>query len=100
MVEMEEILTWVIYFFIGSSIVSMVRVVIGPSAVDRMIGLNLVSAQILALLVLIAVREARSVYLDVALVYDIFGFVGILAITRYFSGRRRDLEGAKGEEES
>jgi multicomponent Na+:H+ antiporter subunit F len=48
-----------------------------------MIALNIVASQILALLVLIAVSEARSVYLDVALVYDIFGFVGVLAITRY-----------------
>jgi multicomponent Na+:H+ antiporter subunit F len=39
------------------------------------------------LLVLVAVSEMRSVYLDVALVYDIFGFVGILAITRYVHSR-------------
>ena len=45
--------------------------------------------EVLGLLVLIAVREARSVYLDVALVYDIFGFVGLLAITRYLAERRR-----------
>jgi multicomponent Na+:H+ antiporter subunit F len=49
----------------------------------------MVSAQVLALLVLIAVREGRSIYLDVALVYDIFGFVGLLAITRYLARRER-----------
>jgi multicomponent Na+:H+ antiporter subunit F len=75
------------YFLVGSSVVSMVRVLAGPTTVDRMIGLNMVSAQILALLVLIAVREQRPIYLDVALVYDIFGFVGLLAVTRYFAGR-------------
>lgn len=72
-----------IYFFLASSVVGMVRTLIGPTVVDRMIGLNIVASQILALLVLVAVSEARSVYLDVALVYDIFGFVGILAITRF-----------------
>ena len=72
-----------IYFFLASSVVGMARTLIGPTVVDRMIGLNIVASQILALLVLVAVSEARSVYLDVALVYDIFGFVGILAITRY-----------------
>lgn len=90
---MDQILEYVIYFFVGSSIVSMIRVVLGPSVVDRMIGLNMVAAQILALLVLIAVHEGRSIYLDVALVYDIFGFVGVLAMTRYFVGRaKRDKE--------
>lgn len=79
-----RILTWAVWFFLGSSLVSLVRVVWGPSTTDRMIGLNMVSAQILAVLVLIAVREGRSSYLDVALVYDIFGFIGILALARYF----------------
>ena len=61
----------------------MYRIVVGPSSADRLIGLNLVSAQILAVFVLIATKENLAVYLDVALVYDIFGFVGLLAITRY-----------------
>jgi multicomponent Na+:H+ antiporter subunit F len=79
------IFSWdvMVYFFIGSIIISMIRIVIGPSLVDRLIGLNLVSAQILAIFVLIAVKENRAVYLDVAMVYAIFGFVGMLAITRY-----------------
>ncbi|NBB90758.1 MAG: pH regulation protein F [Spirochaetes bacterium] len=80
---MDVMLRFMIYFFLASSVVGMVRTLIGPTVVDRMIGLNIVASQILALLVLVAVSEARSVYLDVALVYDIFGFVGILAIARY-----------------
>ena len=79
------------YAFIGTVVISMVRVVVGPTLVDRMIGLNLVAAQVLALLVLIAVEEGLTIYLDVALVYDIFGFIGLLAITRYFSHRREGL---------
>lgn len=86
---MDQIILYGIYFLLGSCIVSMIRVVSGPSVVDRMIGLNLVSAQILALLVLVALREGRTIYLDVALVYDIFGFIGLLAMTRYLAGRRK-----------
>lgn len=79
------LLSWdlMVYFFLGTTVFSMVRIVIGPSAADRLIGLNLVAAQVLAILVLIATKENQSIYLDVALVYDIFGFVGLLAITRY-----------------
>ena len=86
---MAVVLQYLVYFLIGSSVVSMIRIVIGPSVVDRMIGLSMVSAQILALLVVISVQAGRSIYLDVALVYDIFGFVGLLAITRYFTRERR-----------
>ena len=74
-----------VFFFVGSSVISLARVVIGPSVVDRMIGLNMTTAGVLAVLVLIAVRQNLPVYLDVALVYDIFGFIGLLAITKYFS---------------
>lgn len=79
------ILSWdiMVYFFLGSTVFSMIRLIIGPSTADRLISLNLISAQILAIFVLIAAKENLAVYLDVALVYDIFGFVGILAITRY-----------------
>jgi len=84
-------LLWVIRFMVVSLVVSMVRVVIGPTVADRMIGLNLVAAQTLGLLVLISVSMERSVYLDVALVYDIFGFLGILVMARYFSEKKGEL---------
>ena len=82
---MQQIIEYVIYFFLGMTLIGILRVLIGPTTADRMTGLNLVSAQVLALLVLFAVREGRSTYLDVALVYDIFGFIGILAMARYFT---------------
>ncbi|MBD3369011.1 pH regulation protein F [Candidatus Fermentibacteria bacterium] len=84
-------LVYAMYFLVISILVSMARVVIGPTVADRMVGLNLVTAQTLALLVVISVSKERLILLDVALVYDIFGFVGILVMTRYFSGRRGEL---------
>ena len=86
------LLSWdvMVYFFIGMTIFSMYRIVVGPTPADRLIGLNLVSAQILAILVIIATKENLSVYLDVALVYDIFGFVGMLAITRYLLHKKKE----------
>ncbi|MFW6215351.1 MAG: monovalent cation/H+ antiporter complex subunit F [Alkalispirochaetaceae bacterium] len=79
------------YLLIATTVIAMVRVVIGPTLVDRMIGLNTVAALVLALLVLVAVEEGLTLYLDVALVYDIFGFIGLLAITRYFTDREEEL---------
>lgn len=82
-----QVITWAIWFFVGSALVSMVRVIVGPSLADRMTAINVVSAQVLVVIVLIAVRDGRSSYLDVALVYDIFGFIGILTMARYFARR-------------
>lgn len=88
---MTAIIDAMIYFFVGTTVVGIIRVLIGPTTADRMTGLNLVSAQILAVLVLYAVREGRAAYLDVALVYDIFGFIGILAMARYFTKRANQV---------
>ncbi|HSV93516.1 MAG TPA: monovalent cation/H+ antiporter complex subunit F [Desulfobacterales bacterium] len=74
-------------FFLVSSLAGLYRVLRGPSSADRLVGLNLVAAQVLAILVVVAVDERRDIYLDVALVYDIFGFVGVLAIARYLGAR-------------
>lgn len=82
-----NLLDLVLLFFLVVVGVSLLRVVWGPSTVDRMIGLNMMGSIILAMLVLFAVKEQRAIYLDVALVYGIFGFIGLLAITRYFAGR-------------
>ncbi len=78
----------VIYIFLASGALSLVRIIIGPTTADRLIGLNVVASQILAILVLFAVKEDLHVYLDVALVYDIFGFVGLLALTKYLVGKK------------
>jgi multicomponent Na+:H+ antiporter subunit F len=82
------VLDVVIFALIGISIMSMVRVIIGPTPEDRLIGLNLVVAQVVGILVIIAVKFDRSIYLDVALVYAILGFMGILAIAKYFGGKK------------
>ncbi len=76
-----------IAFLLGSCILGIVRIIAGPTAADRLTALNLSGSQVLALLVLTAIRTEAAVYLDVAMVYAVFGFIGILALTRYL-GRR------------
>ena len=72
------------YFLVGSAILGFYRVVAGPTTADRLLGMNLVAAQVLALIVVAAVDQNKWIYLDVALVYDIFGFIGVLAVVRFF----------------
>jgi len=88
-ITVAPIINWTIAFLLGSCIVGIVRIVIGPSAADRLTALNLVGSQVLALLVLTAFRAGSPVYLDVAMVYAVFGFLGILALTRFLSNRSK-----------
>jgi multicomponent Na+:H+ antiporter subunit F len=90
MVMKALILEIAVYGLAASSLLSLVRVVIGPTVEDRMIGFNLVSAQVLAILILIAVQKSQTIYLDVALVYAILGYIGILAIAKYIRSREEE----------
>ncbi len=59
------------------------RVWRGENVIDRLIGLDLVSTLFLAVLVLVAIINRESVYLDVALVLGALGFVGLIALSKY-----------------
>ena len=70
-----------------TSLLCLVRIVRGPTHFDRIIGLNLMLANITAIIVTLAVYYNHLVYLDVALVYAILGFVSVIAISKYLTGK-------------
>lgn len=80
---------WVV---IIASVACLIRMLMGPTTADRLVALNMLSALVLAFLVLRGVRQGRSLYLDVALVYDIFGFLGFLALARFLRDKLKDEE--------
>ncbi|AEJ19020.1 monovalent cation/H+ antiporter complex subunit F [Gracilinema caldarium] len=88
--EIFFITSWVFILCIG---MSLIRLLLGPRGADRLTALAVISSLILALLVLYGTQEGRLLYLDVALLYDVFGFLGILAIAQFFrdkeSGERK-----------
>lgn len=87
---MLDIMQW---FLLACAIVCIVRLLLGPTTADRLVSLNILSSVVLAFLVVRGVYQERVLYLDVVLVYDIFGFLGFLAIARFFKDRMRDGEG-------
>jgi multicomponent Na+:H+ antiporter subunit F len=74
------------------SVPVLLRMVLGPTAADRLVALNVLSGLALGFLVARGVEQAQALYLDVALVYDIFGFLGFLAIARFLKDRSADSE--------
>jgi len=64
-------------------ILCIVRMVKGPTAADRAIAMDTATTVSVGLLVLLGYIFDRYVYLDVALVYSIISFVGLIALARY-----------------
>ena len=64
-------------------ILSMVRLVKGPTAADRVVALDTMSITVTASLTLLAFYFQRYIYVDVALIYAVLGFIGVIIIARY-----------------
>ena len=61
----------------------LVRVIMGPTVWDRLLGLNMITAKIIISIMVLAVLTDRSYLLDIALVYSVLGFIGTVLIARF-----------------
>ncbi|MFZ7131753.1 MAG: monovalent cation/H+ antiporter complex subunit F [Eubacteriales bacterium] len=64
-----------------------VRVILGPTIWDRLLGLNMISSKIIMLIVILAAWHDKSFYLDIALAYAFLGFIGTVLIARFIERR-------------
>lgn len=67
-------------------ILAVFRLILGPSAADRTVALDTLTVISVSLIVLIALYSGRVIYLDVAMIYGILSFIGVVAVARYLEG--------------
>lgn len=67
-------------------LLALYRFMRGPVAVDRVIAFDVLTIISLTGIVLIAVLEGRGIYLDVALVYALLSFLGVIVVAKYLEG--------------
>ncbi len=67
-------------------ILSAIRFVKGPTAADRTVALDTLTTIGVAALVLLGYVFQRFIYVDVALIYAVLGFIGVIVIARYLEG--------------
>ncbi len=66
-------------------LISLYRVVRGPSIVDRIVGMNVIGTKTIAVTVLTGYLFDRvEFFIDIAFLYALINFVGALALSRYF----------------
>jgi multicomponent Na+:H+ antiporter subunit F len=59
---------------------SLIRVIIGPTIWDRLLGLNLITSKIIMFLVVLAFVLEKTYILDFAIIYALLGFIGVMFI--------------------
>jgi len=60
-----------------------VRFLLGPTVVDRVVALDVLTISSIGLIVLLAHFLDRVIYVDVSIVYAILSFIGVIVIAKY-----------------
>lgn len=61
------------------------RLLVGPSAPDRILALDTLYINTIALLVLFGIQLGSALYFEVALLIALVGFVGTVALCKYLT---------------
>ena len=66
-----------------AQIMSMIRLVIGPSTGDRILALDTMVVNAIALVVLLGIAQGVRIYFEAALIIAMLGFVSTVASARF-----------------
>jgi len=66
-----------------SLFLTLLRFLKGPTLTDRVITFDVLSIMSLAMLVILSLYFKREIYLDIALVFGLIGFLGTTVFGRY-----------------
>ncbi|PIE07021.1 MAG: cation:proton antiporter [Rhodobacterales bacterium] len=67
-------------------LLAMIRFATGPRGVDRVVAFDVSTILSIGAIVIAAVVSGRGIYLDVALVYALLSFLGVIVAARYLEG--------------
>ncbi len=79
-------MNFLVYVMVALTILllaSLVRIIIGPTIWDRLLGMNLVTTKIVMAIAVLAVLMNRSFLIDVAIVYSLLGFIASILIAQF-----------------
>jgi multicomponent Na+:H+ antiporter subunit F len=82
------------FILLGTAIIllmflTLIRVIKGPTAIDRLIGVNVIGTKSTLLIIIIGASLGRvDMFIDIALAYALLNFMVSLATARFFQRNR------------
>ncbi len=64
-------------------VIAFIRLILGPTAADRTVALDAMTIITISLISYLGYMLGRKIYLDVAMVYALISFIGVVAVARY-----------------
>jgi len=81
---MVEVLVTLAALIVGAAfLLALYRFLKGPSVADRVVAFDVLTIIAVTGIVFTALAEGRGIYLDVALVYALLSFLGVIVVARY-----------------
>ena len=71
---------------VACAICSIIRMAVGPTVADRIVGLDTINTIVVAEMLILGVVYKTTVYVDVAIVYALLSFISTLFIANYLEG--------------
>ncbi|HHX83462.1 MAG TPA: pH regulation protein F [Pseudomonadaceae bacterium] len=68
---------------------ALIRALLGPTLYDRILAVNMVGTKTVLLICVMSVVAGRGDMVDIALVYALINFIGIIAVLRFLTARAR-----------
>lgn len=68
-------------------LLSAYRLAKGPTPFDRVVSMDVINVCIIGVLIAIALATGNELYLDVAIVYSILGFLETIVFAKFLEGR-------------
>jgi multicomponent Na+:H+ antiporter subunit F len=67
-------------------VMAIIRIIRGPTAPDRVVGLDTINTIVISSMVLFGAAYNEVIYIDVAIVYALLSFISTLFIAKYLEG--------------
>ena len=86
----ENIVLYAGIWLIFLMLLSMYRLIAGPTVLDRILGGNIIGTKTTTLLLLIGILMGDlAMFVDIAIAYALLNFIATLGATRYFLRKKR-----------
>lgn len=77
---------------------SLVRAIIGPRVTDRIVAINLMGTQTLAIIAILAVMKQEGYLVDICLIYAMTSFLAVIVLSKVYMGVYRQKKEGKEED--
>lgn len=76
---------------------ALIRAMLGPTVFDRVLALNMVGTKTVLLICVVGFMTGRTDFLDLALLYSLMNFIGMVALLRFsqYGNFRDEPKGAR-----